>query len=142
MMKPYPSTHDRIPLRLFREAPEDEGEVVVLDEDRPEEEKERKLRCRACGNGITDRSQRFAKGGQHRHTFFNPAGVVYELGCFHSAPGCATTGEASGEFSWFAGYVWRIVVCAGCHTHLGWQFSSGDDLFYGLILSRLVEGED
>jgi hypothetical protein len=28
-----------------------------------------------------------------------------------------------GEFSWFSGTLWRLVLCGGCYTHLGWEFT-------------------
>ena len=74
--------------------------------------------------------------GRHEHAFFNPAGIAFEIRCFHAAPGTALHGAASAEFTWFAGYRWRIALCATCHTHIGWLFT-GDDLFYGLIAHQL-----
>lgn len=105
-----------------------------------EEEREQKLLCSTCGNAVTAKDQKIEVHGKHQHTFFNPAGIVYNLGCFKDAPGCLAVDEASAEFSWFAGYVWRVVLCRNCLIHLGWQFQSGDDGFYGIIISRLVEG--
>jgi hypothetical protein len=99
------------------------------------------LLCRACGHVITSDDQRVQVSGSHHHTFFNPVGIVYELGCFAKATGCSVQGEASDEFPWFAGYLWRIVFCARCDSHLGWRFESADTTFYGLILSMLQGGE-
>ena len=113
---------------------------VAVDEDE-EKKREQMLLCRACGHGVTAREQKREVQGRHEHTFFNPAGIVYNIGCFRNAPGCQAVGESSAEFSWFAGCVWRVALCRSCLIHLGWQFQSGDDLFYGLILSRLIEGE-
>lgn len=79
--------------------------------------------------------------GAHRHTLCNPHGLVFEIGCFTEAPGCATVGGASEFFSWFPGYAWRIAVCRGCTAHLGWAYGSGP-AFWGLISDRLVEPED
>ena len=95
------------------------------------------LRCRACGATITQRNQQIAVSGKHFHTFFNPAGIVYELGCFRRAPGCRVAGSPSSEFTWFAGYLWRYALCRGCATHLGWYFQ-GEVPFFGLIVNRLV----
>lgn len=130
-----------LPLLYFRNFPEGEGDVAVREEDAPEEEKAGKLLCVSCGRVITDRSQTISVSGKHRHTFFNPAGLVYELGCFREAPGCTPAGEPSSEFSWFPGYVWQVGACSGCSAHLGWRFQSGDDVFFGLIVSRIVEGD-
>jgi hypothetical protein len=82
--------------------------------------------------------------GSHRHTFCNPAGLVFEVGCFAEAPGCVAIGEASEFFSWFPGYAWRVGICRGCTAHLGWSYGEGPD-FWGLVLDRLfecAEGDD
>lgn len=96
-----------------------------------------RLRCRACGAGITDEGQRRAVDGSHSHTRTNPAGIRFTFGCFREAPGCRCLGAATDEHTWFAGCRWRIAACGGCGEHLGWVFS-GADCFFGLILLRLV----
>ena len=77
--------------------------------------------------------------GSHTHTFFNPAGIVFELGCFQGAPGCLVVGEPSFEFTWFPGHTWRIALCRQCQMHLGWLFVNQDAFFHALILSKLRE---
>jgi len=72
-------------------------------------------------------------------SFANPHGIVFEIGCFTAVKGCGYVGPPSDEFSWFAGYDWRVAVCFMCLTHLGWFFSSaGKESFHGLILDRLI----
>lgn len=110
------------------------------DEDERLEEEHPALFCRACSHTITTGNQRIEVSGSHRHTFFNPVGIVYELGCFGSAPGCSLVGESSAEFSWFPGCVWRIALCRKCGVHLGWRFQSAELSFYGLILAHLQGG--
>lgn len=95
--------------------------------------------CRSCGNAITARDQKIQVNGSHAHTFFNPAGIVFELGCFRLAPGCLTAGKPSPEFTWFPGYVWRVVMCRRCKVHLGWVFAMGEHTFHGLILTKLSD---
>ena len=97
------------------------------------------IRCRACGGVVTDRDAKIPVNGSHAHTFFNPAGIVFALGCFQRAPGCLVVGAASSEFTWFAGHVWRVALCRRCQAHLGWFFTSGENGFYGLILTKLRE---
>ncbi len=98
------------------------------------------LLCRACGQAITRSAERVSVDGAHHHTFANPHGIVFEIGCFASAPGCGTAGPASDEFTWFAGYRWRVALCGGCLTHLGWRFAArGGHAFFGLIVERLIE---
>jgi hypothetical protein len=74
--------------------------------------------------------------GAHEHTFMNPAGVRYTVGCYASAPGCIAEGERSAVWTWFPGYAWQIELCRSCGTHLGWSFH-GASVFYGLIVDRL-----
>lgn len=108
------------------------------DEKAPQEEIY--ILCRDCLHPVTRPADRISVQGRHRHTFANPHGVVYEIGCFRSAPGCGLIGPASDEFTWFAGHHWRVCVCAACLVHLGWRFASTDgEPFYGLILDRLIE---
>lgn len=97
------------------------------------------LLCANCLNLVTFQQAAISLNGSHQHTFANPHGLVFTIGCFRQAPGCAGVGEATPEFSWFAGFYWRVAVCAACLFHLGWRFSSGESTFYGLILKNLVE---
>ena len=96
-----------------------------------------KIRCRSCGRVITSLREKTSIDGSHAHTFFNPAGIIFELGCFRQAPGCQLFGEASMEFTWFAGCSWRFALCGGCRAHLGWQYEGREMAFYGLILTKL-----
>jgi hypothetical protein len=96
------------------------------------------LLCFACGLGITNDRERITAGGAHEHTFTNPGGYVYRIGCFRRAPGCAQAGEPTLEHTWFPGHSWRLALCAGCRAHLGWAFQTGESEFFGLILDRLI----
>jgi hypothetical protein len=93
--------------------------------------------CRECGYTITVAEAVIPIAGSHTHTFFNPAGIVFEIICVSRAPGCAVFGAAGTEFSWFSGFTWRVALCGNCRTHLGWCFESGDFSFFGLILKKL-----
>lgn len=95
--------------------------------------------CKVCGRTVTSKAQKIAVNGDHSHTFFNPAGVVFELGCFREAVGCVRVGEATSEFTWFSGHCWRFALCRGCKSHLGWFFESEGQAFYGLILANITE---
>ena len=97
------------------------------------------LVCVQCLQIITNSANRISIGGAHLHTFANPHGIVFEIGCFGAAPGCGTTGPPTDDFSWFNGYQWKIAICRRCMTHVGWQFISDSGLFYGLITDRLLE---
>ncbi len=96
--------------------------------------------CRACRFPVTADQYIVAVNDRHQHTFFNPAGIVFEIRCFARAAGIAVHGERTDEFSWFAGYRWQYGHCTSCMTHLGWYFSSVGHSFYGLIVSGLLDG--
>lgn len=100
------------------------------------------LLCRQCGFPITSESNRIAVSGAHYHTFTNPHGIVYEIGCFQKAAGCAVAGRPTSEFTWFPPHGWQVAVCGSCLTHMGWRFSSPDHaVFFGLILDHLVRSD-
>lgn len=126
---------------LFREQ---QGAVdsksLTIAKQNNEDEQERALRCKICGTTITTSKQKIDRDGKHLHTFFNPAGIVYELGCFFKAPGCLVHGPESDEFPWFSGHSWQVSYCSMCREHLGWYFQASADSFFGLIVNRLVEG--
>ncbi len=95
--------------------------------------------CRLCALPITSKADRIAVSGSHLHTFANPHGFVFRIGCFSSAPGSVCVGAPSTEFAWFAGYGWQAAICARCGEHLGWRFRSSEHTFLGLIMDKLTE---
>ncbi len=96
------------------------------------------LYCVNCGKAITRERFGFAKDGSFVHTFTNPSGYVYKVGCFSNAPGTWIVGEYTGQFSWFKGYLWCYLLCEGCNSHMGWHFSSPESAgFHGIILERI-----
>jgi hypothetical protein len=128
---------------VFRK-PESEGTIPVtehLPETDREPGAEDNIFCRSCGQAITKASERIQMSGSHRHTFTNPHGFTFEIGCFRTADGCVCVGPATAEHTWFAGFMWRIAVCASCRIHMGWRFTAADPAaaFNGLILNRLAE---
>lgn len=109
----------------------------ISDEKKPKEE--RFILCRQCEHKITKPDYRFIFQGAFDHTFLNPAGQVFHIGCFSRADGCVALGESSLEWTWFQGYHWRVVVCGQCLTHLGWHYAADQaPAFFGLILDALV----
>jgi hypothetical protein len=112
------------------------------DQDPAERVSRQRLLCAQCRLEITSDEARIEVAGQHEHTCANPHGFAFHIGCFASAPGCAGVGRAETYWSWFPGYSWRLVLCRGCHAHLGWLFAAGGARFYGLILDRLVRDPD
>jgi len=136
---------DSVPAHLLRPQP-DKQNIEAVDsmvEDEPDEKEsnnEKHILCRQCRQVITSANERIEVQGSHQHTFANPHGIIYEIGCFRSVIGCGYAGPPSDEFSWFRGFSWRVAVCAMCLTHLGWLFTSlGSVSFNGLILDRLIE---
>ena len=132
-------------LHLLREPGEKTGDaklpaIVAEEADEKAPEESRYILCRQCYHPVTSPNDRIAVQGAHHHTFANPHGIVFEIGCFKTADGCAYAGPASDEFTWFTGYSWRVCFCSMCLTHLGWLFVSlSGDGFHGLILDRLIE---
>jgi hypothetical protein len=100
---------------------------------------ERLILCRECLYPITREEERREMGGAPQHTFANPAGIVFTIGCFRTAQGCVPVGPSSDEFTWFPGFAWQVGVCRGCLAHLGWLFSAPSGAaFWGLILDHLI----
>ncbi len=112
---------------------------LVDPEEKPKEETAsgEVIICKQCGHPLTEKRNKTEVDNSHMHTFFNPAGYVYEIGCFSSAPGCWIHGPASTDFSWFASFSWRLALCDNCTTHLGWFFASDVSTFFGLILKKI-----
>ena len=131
---------------FFRVPPEKQPDEVpdgfVEEETEEKASEEEHILCRQCHNILTSPSERIVVQGSHHHTFANPHGIVFEIGCFGAVKGCGYAGPASNEFSWFKGFSWRVAVCVMCLTHLGWLFESREgSIFHGLILDRLLPGE-
>lgn len=136
-----------IPFHLLRAPPgsknaETTESAVDTEPGESVSDEEKFLLCRQCHQVITSPAERTAVHGAHQHTFANPHGIVYEIGCFRNVIGCGYVGPATDEFTWFKGFSWRVAVCTMCLTHLGWLFvSPGGQVFNGLILDRLIDSE-
>ncbi|GAK58770.1 hypothetical protein U27_05745 [Candidatus Vecturithrix granuli] len=107
-----------------------------------EPERRRFLYCTACHAPITRQTDRISINEQHEHVFANPHGYIYHIGCFAQAQGCVRAGEETDFFSWFPGYAWQIALCGRCLAFLGWAFHSSQSQFWGLILDKLIAGEE
>ena len=95
--------------------------------------------CRACGAPLTLASAKIAVNGAHAHSFINPAGFIFRIGCFAVAPGARGSGDESDDWTWFPGYFWQAVVCGRCGEHIGWSYRNTSASFVGLILDRITE---
>ncbi len=96
------------------------------------------LACASCRHPITSGAARIQVGNAHAHTFVNPHGLEFRIGCFGLASGLLRIGDPETFWTWFPGHTWQVEVCASCREHLGWEFRSSDHRFHGLILDRLV----
>lgn len=111
---------------------------VAASSHEPTAEQREVISCRSCGHLVTYPDQQIPVDGAFRHTFSNPEGIVFKIGCFRTADGCIAIGRETNEFTWFPGFSWRICLCGRCHVHLGWQYRSGQESFFlGLIIDRL-----
>lgn len=141
MIDQQPAMPDRLYL-LRIPLPERQGEQQVKEEDEEKKEEEKPILCAQCNAIITRPTERIEVQAAHQHTFFNPYGIIFQIGCFRQAPGCRYLGPATEEFSWFPGYSWRIAICNSCLTHLGWLYTAPDkEGFHGLILDCLIQPE-
>lgn len=127
-----------------REEPEREGDAwleEIIDGEEPERDEEQNLYCFICGQVITQSVQRIRVDGAHKHTFTNPGGYRFEIGCFRAADGCEQVGDFTEFYSWFDGYNWSYAMCSSCRVHLGWIYR-GKDSFFGLVLDRLLTSRE
>jgi hypothetical protein len=129
-------------LTAFRRLTDQQIENLTKERSKKKEQKKNdpSIRCKSCGNTITSVDALISVAGQHHHSFTNPAGIHYTIGCFSTARGCLNMGEPTSEFTWFPGYTWCYSVCSKCYNHIGWFYQSGESTFYGLILNRLTDG--
>ncbi len=105
--------------------------------------KERWWSCAACRTPVVPDRAQTTRDDRHRHSFFNPHGHHFILGCFSQAPGCLCTGEETKAWTWFEGFAWTIAVCRNCAQHLGWRYRHDNGTqFFGLILDRLAPPSD
>jgi hypothetical protein len=78
------------------------------------EEKKSYLICKTCGNAITSEAEGIEINGSHEHTFMNPGGFVFRIGCFVDARGCVLLGVPTDDNTWFPGFSWSCVICSTC----------------------------
>jgi hypothetical protein len=133
-------------IRAYRqEEPEQDGDArledILRSQQVEEAEEDENLYCFICGRIITQTHNCIPVEGAHKHTFTNPGGYLFEIGCFREAPGCEQAGEFTDFYSWFDGYAWCYAVCRSCRVHLGWVYR-GSDTFFGLVLNRLLSSKE
>jgi hypothetical protein len=129
------------PLRFRQTLSDEQIEAILKTKEKPgkkEKEEEKPIFCKNCNHKITSIDQAAPINGQHRHTFKNPAGIVYTIGCFITAWGCVSQGIPTDEHTWFPGFSWNFSLCGNCYRHLGWFYQANGKSFYGLILNNLT----
>ncbi|WP_321492601.1 cereblon family protein [uncultured Desulfobacter sp.] len=98
--------------------------------------------CKNCNAVVTKPEFAMLSEQGFSQAFANPAGIVFEIGCFSEASGCYQGSGPSSEFTWYPGYDWCIGICRNCTFHLGWIFlpvrKGPSSKFYGLILDHLI----
>ena len=95
--------------------------------------------CGICSGKVVPVAEAIEIEGSQQHQKINPDGISFIVGCFSHAPGCQAVGEDTGYYSWFSGYSWCVLICRQCGLHLGWRFKRDTDLFFGLIMTRLMQ---
>jgi hypothetical protein len=106
----------------------------------PDEDHAPAVRCANCLGSLTDEHAAIDVTGQHTHMCMNPHGLFFRVACFKRAPGCDIQGLPEHHWSWFTGYAWQIAACVACTNHIGWRFTDGETVFFGLIEDRILRG--
>lgn len=118
---------------------------ATADDARSREAAPEKLHCRRCGAEICDEDAVFSvtEGGAVQ-VFPNPGGWLRRIVTVRWARNLDAVSAPTLEFTWFAGYAWTIVACAGCGAHLGWRYEATANQalgrFYGLLVAELSKG--
>ena len=104
------------------------------------EDTESALRCASCDTVISHTHHLFHR--DEHGIYANPQGHVFEIVTVSSVENLQTHGQATTEFTWFAGYAWQIVSCGTCRRHLGWCFlavhsDTQPAVFWGLLRNQL-----
>ena len=131
---------DSPPIRwALRDLGSPEGATSTGTDPRKVTEEPPALACARCQEPVTSAAEWLEVGGAREHTFMNPHGFAFRIGCFAAARALEGAGGWSDEWSWFPPCLWQVQHCARCGEHLGWAFRSADRRFFGLVLDRLVQ---
>jgi hypothetical protein len=138
-VSPTIGAHMLIAREIHADPPPDGSVVLPVDVVELRAAGESWLACRSCGSFVAESRARVEMAGAHVHTFINPAGTIYRVGCFAEAPGLREIGEASAHWTWFPGFEWQVGICRTCYEHLGWSYRSSSARFVALIMDKIVE---
>lgn len=130
---------DPVSYHLLVSNKEKQGKPDANTAEKTKEKEEKYILCKQCENRISHPSNRMEMDGIFEHTFLNPGGHVFRIGCFEAADGCMALGVPTSDWTWFEGFEWQVAICGQCNIHLGWFYRSmNDQNFYGLILDLLI----
>ena len=108
----------------------------------PVPEEKKSYVCKRCEVEITDSRALFCmRSNSVEQVFPNPLGMMRVILTARAAKSLHLSGDATVEFTWFAGYAWRVAYCASCMSHLGWSYEGEEEppVFYGLLKDALAE---
>lgn len=99
--------------------------------------------CLQCSLAVSTSDRIIEIDGRRRHRFVNPMGIPFDFMTFMSCPGAAPVGPPTAEHTWFPGYAWRLALCHGCGSHLGWHYSrevptQGPSEFWGILTAHVL----
>jgi len=80
--------------------------------------------CAACAAPLAREDWVLEADTQGPLVFANPHGRFFELLLVTHVVGAIFDRDATSEFTWFAGYAWRVGGCARCGAHIGWHFEA------------------
>ena len=99
--------------------------------------------CYLCKAKITEKKYIISiSGNTPYHSFTNPYGFSFNVITVSYCEMIIEGSSPVSEHTWFPGYCWTVLSCAGCSEHLGWRFISVKNKipgsFYGLIRDKLI----
>lgn len=96
------------------------------------------LVCTTCALVLAQVRDRVAIDGRTVHERVNYAGYPHRFMTVRRCTNVDAVSPPSTDFSWFEGYAWEIIACAGCRSHVGWRWQ-GEGEFLGLLLHAVEE---
>jgi len=77
------------------------------------------------------------------NVFVNASGYVHDMMTVKKVWNVQLQGDPTVEHSWFPGYAWTLAHCSNCLEHVGWLYTSTDNLliprrFWGLSRTSIT----
>uniref|UniRef100_A0A5S6Q7Y7 Protein cereblon n=1 Tax=Trichuris muris TaxID=70415 RepID=A0A5S6Q7Y7_TRIMR len=87
-----------------------------------------RIRCRDCNSDIGFMNDMFSMNKEGPTAIFvNSRGITHEIVTLRSLRNVFCFGRPAAEMTWFKGYLWTILLCSSCTTHLGWKFLAEEE---------------